>query len=533
MASTQRPTHEAPPQIEAGSAARRVALNTLSPFIAQIVTKGLMFAYVIVQYRLAGNGPLGNYILPGIVLLYASTVSEWGLGTLLTREAARSEGKEAHTAALFRQTLRLRLFISISLLLPVALIAAAYLATGNLSVDGTWATLILGLSLLPGALSGSVTALLYSQERISLPAAIGVGTALLNVALGISALLLGWGIVGLALAATLTSCFTALIFWRVLRRDFPELYPGSNKAPQRSGAANNSLLTTRDPQLVHGMALLRAGWPLMLNALLVGLFFRADVFVIKANDPTGLELERYNAAYSFLNFVLLITPAVTLALFPRMSRHAQTDRPRLAFEYSFALKLLLILSVPIVVLTVWFAPLLIFIVAGERYLPEGAMVLQILIFFLPMSFVNGLTQYVLIALDKQRLLTAAFAATVLFNVTANLLLVPRIGINGAAIATVASELVLLGPFLFWVGKELGMVPLMSLLWKPTVAGIATGTAGWLLWPAAQGWASSGGAFTLYVAVGVLLLTLYLAPLLALRPFSSQELGVFRNAIRRR
>ena len=169
----------------------------------------------------------------------------------------------------------------------------------------------------------------------------------------------------------------------------------------------------------------------MLNALLVGLFFRADQFIIKASagrqEPgmtpeqlekaSTLEVERYQAAYSFLNFVLLITPAVTLALFPRMARHAATDRPRLAYEYAFALKVLLVLSVPIVVLTVWFAPLLVSVLTGFKpeYLPASAVALQILIFFLPFSFINGVTQYVLIALDLQRLITRAFAATVVFN----------------------------------------------------------------------------------------------------------------------
>src|SRR5207253_185742 len=125
------------------------------------------------------------------------------------------------------------------------------------------------------------------------------------------------------------------------------------------------------------------------------------------------------------------------------------------------LKLLLILSVPIVVLTIWFAPLLITIVTGGKqgYLPESAAALQVLIFFLPFSFVNGVTQYVLIALDRQRLITRAFAATVVFNIAANLLLVPLLGINGAALTTVLSEVVLLVPFMVWTGREIGSVPL--------------------------------------------------------------------------
>src|SRR5207247_590713 len=112
---------------------------------------------------------------------------------------------------------------------------------------------------------------------------------------------------------------------------------------------------------------------------------------------------------------------------------------------------------PLVAGTVALAPLLITALTLGRgsYLPASAIALQILIFFLPFSFVNGLTQYVLIALDRQRWLTWAFLATALFNIGANLVAVPLWGIYGAAAVTVLSELVLLGPFLGWTAQELG------------------------------------------------------------------------------
>lgn len=482
-----------------------------------------MLGYGIVQFRLVSGGPLGDYFLAAIVLLYTSTISDWGLGTLLTRDVARdrgAEGEETHVARLFAQTLALRLAISLALFVPVFALVAAYVTLFSLSADGAWATLLLTLSLLPNAFSGSVTALLYAYEWMSLPAVIGVATSVVNVALGIGMLLLGWGIMGLAWAAFLSTLLTSALFLRILRRDFPALPVRLDLSAlriDRSAAAS----------------LLRAGWPLMLNALLVGLFFRADQFIIKAST-TGVEVARYEAAYRFLNFVLLITPAVTLALFPRMARHAATDRPRLAYEYGFALKVLLIVSVPIVVLTIWFAPLLITVVTGGKtgYLPESALALQILILFLPFSFINGVTQYVLIALDLQRLITKAFAATVVFNIAANLLLVPLFGINGAALTTVLSELVLLGPFLLWVGRELGgAVPVLWVL-KPLLGGLATGALAWALQPLVERWLDNWPNVALYIVAGPLLLAVYGGVMLATRPFTSAESATLKSALRR-
>jgi O-antigen/teichoic acid export membrane protein len=275
----------------------------------------------------------------------------------------------------------------------------------------------------------------------------------------------------------------------------------------------------------------------MLNALLVGLFFRADQFIIQANQ-SPLEVARYEAAYRFLNFVLIITPAVTLALFPRMSRHAASDRPRLAYEYGFALKVMMAIAIPIVGLTVWFAPLLISIVTGGKpgYLPSSAAALQILIFFLPFSFINGVTQYVLIALDRQRLITKAFLATVVFNVASNLVLVPALGINGAAIATILSELVLLGPFLWWTHRETGVRASLVLGTgvKPLLAGLVAAGAGWLLWPLFSGWESTANwaGLPLYLGVGLLLLAIYGVAVLLLRPFTGAEVATLRGALRR-
>jgi O-antigen/teichoic acid export membrane protein len=513
--------------------ARRVALNALNPFVAQVFTRLLMLGYAIVQFRLVAGESLGGYILATIVFSYTSTISEWGLGTLAARDVARSRDTDTEVesaSTLFSQTLTLRLLISLALFLPVAFFIVVYVGFFNLGVEGAWAVIILTISLLPSAFSGSVTALFYAYERMSIPALIGIVTSAINVGLGIAALYLGWGIIGLAIAALATTLLTSLVFLYLLRRHFADFGFWISDFGFRWSKSNQSEI--RNPKSEIG-ALLSAGWPLMLNALLVGLFFRADQFIIQAS-ASSLEVARYEAAYRFLNFALLITPAVTLALFPRMSRHAANDRPRLLYEYTFALKALTIISIPLVALTVWFAPLLIAIVTGGKggYLPESAAALQILIFFLPLSFINGLTQYVLIALDRQRLITGAFAATVIFNFASNLLLVPLLGINGAAIATILSEVVLLVPFIYWTQRELGHINLAGVILKPLIAGLGLVAPAWFLWSVAGRWSASAADFALYILSGLALLAIYGLLLIFLRPFSEAELTGLKGVVRR-
>lgn len=500
-----------------------MAANAVSPFAAQIVTKVLMMGYLIVQYRLLGGGQLGDYLIAALLFTYTSTIADWGLSTLVTRDVARVRGSEDEarlTSDLFWRTLSVRLLVSLALFVPTGVLVAAYVLTGSLGSAGAWAALLLTLSLLPGALSSSVSSLLYAHERMSLPAAIGIATSFLNVAVGVALLFLGWGAIGLAVAATVATIATALVFGRILRREYPFV------------ASHPSLHLLRLPR-AEVLSLLKAGWPLMLNALLVTLFFRIDQFIIRPVIGS-LAVEQYGAAYSFLNFVLLITPAVTLALFPRMSRHAANDRPRLAYEYTFALKVLLVLSVPLVALTIWFAPLLVSVLTGFKpgYLPASSQALQILILFLPFSFINGVTQYVLIALDLQRLITRAFGATLVFNLAANLVLVPLFGINGAALTTILSELVLMWPFLMWTGRELGPVPLAAISWKPALALLVLLVPGAALVSVFDRWSAGWLDFALYVLVGAGLLLLSLLALFFLSPFRPEERGMLMRAVRR-
>ena len=456
-------------------ATRRVARNIASPFAAQLLVRAITTASYILMVRLLG-GPgqsdeLSQYIIAGVILSYANTIADWGLGTWLTRELAahRGDGESTHGARTrFAETLAVRLALAgaaMLLLAAFSLLAPRFRLLG-LSPAGAVATLVLGLSLLPGAFSSAVTALYNAYERMALPAGVQVASALLNLVLGVVVLLLGWGAPGLAGAALLTTAGTAALFYRLLRRDF------FAPALRWDGRA--------------GRVMLRAAFPLMLNSLLITIFFRFDVLII--GQVRAADVQVYETAYKVINVTQIIAPSVVLALFPAMARAALHDRAALVRQYRLAVKLLLVLALPLVVATVALAtPLITIITLGKGgYLPYSAWALAILIGYLPFSLVNGVTTYVLIAVHRQGRLTWAIGGTALFNIAGNLLAVPAFGIYGAAVMTVLSELVLLVPFLVWARGELGPAAL-----RPGRAGVRLGLAGGALSLTAAGLAALG------------------------------------------
>ena len=76
------------------------------------------------------------------MLLYTSTISEWGLGTLLTREVAKERGSVEAVREDFRQTLALRLLISVALFVPVGLFILLYTNLFDLGAGGAWAVVV-------------------------------------------------------------------------------------------------------------------------------------------------------------------------------------------------------------------------------------------------------------------------------------------------------------------------------------------------------------------------------------------------------
>jgi hypothetical protein len=107
------------------------------------------------------------------------------------------------------------------------------------------------------------------------------------------------------------------------------------------------------------------------------------------------------------------------------------DGDSLLRAYRLAVKLL------IVVLPYWrhdrlgaWLDEMIAVLGGSQYLPEAATMLQVMIWYMPIGFINSVTQYVLIALDQQRFITRAFAIGLAFNVVANVVLITCLGFMG-------------------------------------------------------------------------------------------------------
>lgn len=483
-------------------AVQQITKNSITPMATSLINKAISFGFALVMLRLLG--PLGNgyYALAIAIFGYFDIFVNFGLSTLLTREVARDRSY-ANANRYLSNTIILRMLLTL-LSTPLML---GIIWMGNNVGSLNWepvAMLAFGLfflGLIPGNISAAFSALFYAYERMEYPAAISVVTTLVQVALGATVLVFGWGIIGLAAVSIITNTITALIFaffgLLVLFRPHFEV----------------------DPRLLRSM--IATSYPLMLNNMLNGLFFRIDSMLLPSLRKDGnLELGWYNAAYKFIDGLNIIPSTLTLAIFPLMSRYAGTQQEGLTRAFRMAVKVLLLCSLPISVGTMLVATPIISLSGGEAYIPHSAIALAILIWFLPFSYVNSVTHYVLIANDRQRWVTISFLIALPFNIVANFILIPPYGYTGAAITTILSEVILLIPF--WIGLHRSgiSIPLFSMLWRPLLAAAVMGIAVYFLRDVNLIAAIAGGA------------VVYVGMLFALHAFDDDDKLLFRRLTRR-
>jgi O-antigen/teichoic acid export membrane protein len=260
-------------------------------------------------------------------------------------------------------------------------------------------------------------------------------------------------IVGIAAVSIVVNTITLVILATLAMRLFFRPHWESDRALQRS--------------------MLRESFPLMINNLLSALFFKVDVTLlqpIKGERAVGW----YNQAYKWVDALNVIPAYFTFALFPVLSRQAAEDKDAARRSYHLAIKLLVMLALPTAVLTTFFArELTLIITLGDpRFQPDSTIALQLMIWSIPLGWINSVTNYVLIALGQQRKLTNAFLVGLSFNVIANLIFIPLYSYKAAAVITIFSELVEGGAFYWYIRKNIGPVPWAGLLWRVAGAGAA-------------------------------------------------------------
>ena len=506
------------PEIDANDV-HRVTKNSLVPMGLSLTNKAIDFAFAMLYVRLLGPVGTGQYYFVVAIYGFFEIISRYGLGTLLTRDVAADKNQSSRylTNVVAVRTLLWALCMPLMALVVLGYRLLGRIVPGAESIgpQEIEALILLGMAMLFANYADALSSLFFAFEKMEYPAGLTNAVALIKVSLGALVLLLGWGFVGLA-GVSLVVNILQLIWLYLLVRS-----------------------TLFKPQWKWDWPLqvqmVRMSGPLMINNLLATIFWRIDVWILRPIAGAA-AVGLYSVGLKYLDGLNIIPSVSTMAIFPLMSRYARSESNSLLRSYILSLRLLTIVSLPIAMAVTFLARPLVFIVGGVQYLDVpgvfhifgqtipymgGAdLAFQVIIWSIPIGFVNSVTQYVLIAVNQQHYLTRAFILGVVFNVVGNLILIPRLGYVGAALATIFSEFSLLFPFYYSVRRNVGRVPWWRVYGPPLLATALMGLA-------TYGLVTAGINVWIAVALG---LVVYLVGLLLTGALRGEDMATVLRAL---
>ncbi len=442
------------------SPAQRLAKNSIAPILLTLFNRVLDFAIAALSMRILGPKNAGDFYVAASTFVWFDIITNFGLNTYLTREVSRNRDQAGRY---LMNTTMIRLVLGV-LAVPLLGTYIGLRQTVIAGIDGPASAqmiismLVLYVGLLPNSISTGLSALFYAYEKAEYPAVTTSISTIIKVTLQVIILVSGFGVIGLAGTSIIVNIITlgilALLAWQHIPALHDRLHPGT----RLNGASERALR--------KGM--IKESWPLMINHLLANLFYKVDVPLMEIILGSG-ALGLYSIGYKLLDSLVVIPSMFTLALFPIISQQAQNDQQRFLRFYRLGTKILIILALPAAITTTLLAKEMVLILGGQEYLPGAATVLQFIAWSMPLSWFNGLTQYVLIALNKQRFLTRAYIAGFCFSFLANLVLMRRFGYTIAAILHIVSEFILMIAFLLGIRKNLGKIGWWQIVGKPIIA----------------------------------------------------------------
>jgi O-antigen/teichoic acid export membrane protein len=384
---------------------------------ADLAGKGSLFLITIAAARRLSPESFGVFSLGSTLGWIVAVVSDCGIQLHLARAVAR---RPTEASRLLRGWLRVRVWTAAGTVALVAIGAAAGWRVASAAPIAILAVVY--------ACSGLVELLHYFYRGLSrsdVESSLTLWQRGGTLACGLIALAWKPDVTRLAIAMLIPVAATLAASLRVAARladDRPE------------GRHYNHAETDGRPPICSWPVFRREVWPIGAGIVLSALYFRIDLFLVQLWSGTE-AVAYYNAVFRLVEALRLFPAAVLAVMLPSLVRSGDL-RPltRIAAAVTgFALAATVVL---------WFAAgWLIPWLYGARYAP-AVPAFRVLLLSFPLLSLNYALTHQLVAWDGQRAYAGLCGLALGVNVAVNARLIPIWSMEGAAWATLATEIVL-------------------------------------------------------------------------------------------
>ncbi len=408
---------------------------------ARALILGLQLVVLALVARRLGPAAFGTLQLAIAIFTYVGFATDLGLTTVGTRESARR-----NVAALRGSFLWNRLALGgVAFTLIAAMLLVLPMPEENRS-------LVLVLCIGVAANLYGFRFLAQGMERFRLLATADVVAALVQLA-GVALLVHGPdNLVGAGIAMILAPLVSTLIL--LIQ---PEV---SSLARPRSGTS---------------LGLLKIALPLGASAIAVQLYYNSDSILLGVMRGVA-DVGWYGAAYRVVYAVLAVTLAVHVVILPMLARLVTSDPAQVGPLLAASSRALMVFAVPCAIgLSLTSAPV-VTTLFGSAYAPS-ATPLAILAWVSLTVSANAPFGALMLARGQDRPYLLVTAGGAILSIGANLLVIPRFGMTGAALVTVLQEVFVLAGFA-WFARDFSLKILPAAIVRPAMAGAIMAIAIW-------------------------------------------------------
>ncbi|HEX9641064.1 MAG TPA: flippase [Candidatus Krumholzibacteria bacterium] len=484
--------------------AGKIARNSLVLGVAQGLTKLFSIALTAVAGRVLGTSGYGLYAMGSAVVEVCRVAASSGLDFIVVRDTA-SDAERGSRTARHAAVLKLCTGVVGYGIGPVAVKLLGY------PEPVFFVVLALGAALFLENLSDICDAVFQGHEWMMPSAQAFVLGAAVHFLIGSAVLFAGYGLRGWALS--FLSGYLVRFAWLHARA-------------ARAGVYQLRLHAIEGAELRR---VARAGAPLLGAMIVALLFHRMDILMLGGlveESQVGL----YGAAVRIIDVIVLLPRILATAAYPAMSRTLEREGPQQAAQLvAKSLRLSVVLCAT-VALGLWIlAPLALRWIPGAAFLPAtGA--LRILTWGIALQGAAHMLARLLVSLGREADFLKIGGISLLTNFLLNLWWIPRMGIEGAAWATLVSYVVNVALYYLHAHRGGVRVAARSIV-APFAAILVSATVAYRF--PAHGWMNGGNALLEDAARAAVILSLWFVLLFGFGALNRSDIRLFAGELRKK
>ena len=413
--------------------------NLTALLISEMLTRVMMLVFTIILARTYGKEQFGVYALALSIGGLFEIFFNMGLNTVFIQRVVGEKKPLQEELSTF---LPLRILLSLAsfacFIVFIILMGKNAATMEALALGGLYYTI--------ASMVGFLWASFDAKQQMQYTAGIKLFQHIIIFVLGMFFIYYGYSISTIVGTYVIAICLAGLATIIIIHKYFTHIRP--------------RIMTQKWKEIIH------KGWPIALSGAFVFVYSYLDTIIISLNQgeqAVGL----YQASYKIIGTLFILSSIINQAYFPSLIESHHQDKDKLQHIFDKTLKSVFFWSIPISIGGAMLSERIILFIFGPEY--TGAIaVFTILIWNCIIYFASSAMTTLLYALGKQRETLKVFFIGAAVNTALNLYIIPKYGIEGAAITTLAAEsAVLIGIYL--LVKNHIKVKIIKHIWMPLVS----------------------------------------------------------------